>query len=154
MRPTRQTFCWVFVIGLLFATVSCGQADNSVEGDGYDDSFGIASGMGDSLVPEENSAEARALLEVVNTYSLHGLIRDVAEALARTDRPIPPHGLAQRILMRSTFRSSQRRRVEQPHDRAQQDEREQHARSHQDPLCGLGPSVSDLVFHVCLSDSL
>jgi hypothetical protein len=77
MRSTRQTFCWVFVIGLLFATVSCGQADNSVEGDDYDDSFGIASGMGDSLVPEENSAEARALLEVVNTYSLHGLIRDV-----------------------------------------------------------------------------
>lgn len=72
----RLSFCWVFVIGLLFATVSCGAADEPVDGDAYDDSFRATSGGADRIAPEENSAEARAILEVVNTYSLHGLIRD------------------------------------------------------------------------------
>lgn len=77
MPVIRHTFCWTFVIGLLFATVSCGEAGDEIEGDGYDDTFAAASGHADSLAPAENSAEARAILEVVNTYSLHGLVRDV-----------------------------------------------------------------------------
>ena len=75
MPSLRHTFCWTFVVGLLFATVSCGQASDA-EGDAYDATFATASGRGDSNAPEENSAEARAILEVVNTYSLHGLIRE------------------------------------------------------------------------------
>ena len=77
MRSLRQTFSWTLVIGLLFATVSCGQAGEILEGDGYDDSFTVAGGAADHLAPTENSAEARAILEVVNTYSLHSLIREV-----------------------------------------------------------------------------
>lgn len=75
MPIARHTFSWTLVVGLLFATVSCGQAGD-IDGDAYDATFAVSSGAGDSNAPEENSAEARAILEVVNTYSLHGLIRE------------------------------------------------------------------------------
>lgn len=75
MRTERRTFAWVFVVGLLFATVSCGQA-TEVEGDPIDGSFFVA-GAADNIAPDENSAEARAILDVVNTFSLHSLIREV-----------------------------------------------------------------------------
>lgn len=77
MRNSHRTFCWTFVIGLLFATVSCGQAADAPAGDDYDDSFIGSSGAADQMAPEENSGEARAILEVVNTYSLHSLVREV-----------------------------------------------------------------------------
>jgi endonuclease I len=77
MRIQRRTFQWSFVVGLLFATVACGGVTQEpVEGDARDASF-VTTGKSDDLAPEENSAEARAILEVANTFSLHGLVRDV-----------------------------------------------------------------------------
>lgn len=78
MRMQRSTFNCTFIIGLLFATLSCGQAtSDGPVGDPIDGSFLGAAGKSDQLIPDENSGEARAILEVVNTYSLHSLVREV-----------------------------------------------------------------------------
>lgn len=65
-------------IGLALAMTACGEATEPEDrGDARDDSFLVMSGGADQLAPEDNSAEARAILEVVNTYSTHSLVREV-----------------------------------------------------------------------------
>ena len=67
----------LLVFSMTFAAMGCVPEDDAIDGDTYDASFAISDGAGDTNALVENSAEARAILEVVNTYSLHGLIRDV-----------------------------------------------------------------------------